>query len=171
MLSEWHQSQQLRPHRKHAYPFGSYRAALAFLAVWQRDGASARSHSGSVQARAEETAKLGTAIQTTLRTDRDSLEIRRAELAADVRKCVERAFASAESRRGFSLAWCVLVVLDSVREEPVELEGDALSAQKHGRRAVQVELAAAELTPMPRSRRMVEDVERRLAELRMRRAG
>lgn len=165
-----HESQQIRPHQKHAYPFGSYRAALSFLAAWQRDGASVRSHAGSMQARCSETALLGATIQTTLRTDRDSLEVRRAGLAVDVRRCLERAFADEQGRHGHSLASCMLLMLDSVSDAPVtaeDLGAERVAVQRHGRRHVQIELAVAELTPWPRAPRLVAEIERRRREKRV----
>lgn len=166
-VREMHESQQIRPHRKHAHPFGSYRAALTELL---RPRAGVRSSAGSAAARAEETAKLGTHVQTTLRTDRDSLEIRRIDLAVDVRRCVERAFAEPQSRRGFSLRECVDMLLDTVRDEP---RWDAIGedrialvrgVQRHGRKWAQIELAAADMTPEPRGARLCSEVERRRRE-------
>jgi hypothetical protein len=159
--AEHEQSQQVRPHRKHAFPFGSYRAAL--LHALHRPSVL-RSSAGSAQARAEETAKLGTAVQTTVRERDPNVRV---DLALDVRRCIERAFADEQSRRSYELHHCVTAMLDLVRDPPLYTdEYDAIHSvraiQRHGRKHVQIELAIAELTPWPRAPRLVTEIQRRL---------
>lgn len=160
-LATWHAEQQARPHQKHQYEFGSVNAALEALLRWRLDGASARSSQGGIQSRAEETAKLGTQVQTTSRFDRDSIEIRRATWAADVEKACYRAFAEEQERRGLTQHQCVAITLSSIDSKvtPAEwsertgLTTRAVKALiRHGRELVTIELAAVGYIPRPRSR-------------------
>lgn len=161
--AEWEADAQLRPHRVHEYDFGSSRAALEMLLRWRQDGPAARSSQGSIQSRAQETARLGAQVQTTQRYDRDSLEIRRAILATDVERACFRAFAEAQACRGLEDHHCVTILLDSVDatgrgvEWWAECTGLSESAIKglisHGMRMAQRYLFEAELIPRPRARR------------------
>lgn len=175
---DWEVEQDLRPHRKHAHEFGSPRAALELLARYRRVGTSTRSSLGSAQARAEETARLGTAVQTTVRADRESLEVRRVHMAADVERACLRAFAEEQARRGVPAGLCVQVLLDSVTDgssseewaERLGLTERAVKALvRHGMRQVTVELVCGGYIPEPRaSAGLAEAIERRRAELERR---
>lgn len=158
----WSEEQQLRPHRKYEYQFGSLNAALELLARWRIDGPTTRSSHGSAQARAEESARLGTQVQTTLRTDRDSLETRRAIYVADIEHALRRAYAQEGDRRGLTLDLCMSIVLSVASTRGLSVaawaEQTGLSARairslvSHGRRAMTVELVVGEYLPMPRDR-------------------
>lgn len=158
----WDHSQQIRPHRRYGHPFGSVNAALESLLRWQRDGASARSSAGSTQARAQETARLGVEVQTTVRADREDLTTRRATQAVDVERAVHRAYAQQSDRRGLGVGDCAAVLLDSVSPEaiPVERWAERFDVTpnairgiiKHGRKWVTVSLAASGYIPEPHAR-------------------
>ncbi len=162
-LANWQESQAIRPHMKHSHEFGSVNAALECLLRWRRDGASARSSQGGIQARAEETARLGTQVQTTARYDRDSIELRRATWATDIERACFRAFAEEQERRGLTSRECVAIVLSTVDAQNVvtpeqwaEHTGLTVSSVKglvrHGRKALTIELAASGYIPRPRAR-------------------
>ena len=114
---EWSESQQVRPHRRYGFPFGSINAALELLLRWKADGVSARSSQGSLQSRAQETARLGAAVQTTVRTDREDLTTKRATQAVDIEHAVRFAYAETGVRRGQTADVCGTILLDSVDPE------------------------------------------------------
>lgn len=161
--ADWQASQQARPHRKHAHPFGSVRAALEALLRYRQDGIGARSSQGSLQSRAQEAAQLGTQVQTTARHDRDPVELRRATAAVDIEKALRRAYAEEQARRELTVEQCIAIVLadvDSQRrttdEEWAERTGITARAvremRRHGIRQVQESLAADGYIPEPRRR-------------------
>lgn len=172
---EWQLEQDHRPHRQYEHPFGSTRAAIELLGRWRVDGGSGRSAHGSIQARAQETAQLGTSVQTTRRTDRDSLDVRRVIMTTDVQRACERAFAERQARRGLTVETCVTILVDSIasnrdaawwaeRLPPTERAIKALI--RHGIKQVTVELAANGYIPRPRSSMGLDDaIERRRAEM------
>ena len=159
----WDESQQCRPHRRHAYPFGSVNAALELLLRWKVDGAPARSSQGSLQNRAQETAKLGASVQTTVRSDREDLTTKRATQAVDIESAVRHAYAEEQARRGLSPDTCASILLDSVDAEGKGAAwwADGLDVTesvvrgviRHGRKQVTRTLADQEYIPEPRVRR------------------
>lgn len=162
-LADWEASQAMRPHRRYACEFGSIRAAFEALLRHRQDGAPARSSQGSLQARSQEAAQLGTHVQTTARHDRDSLDLRRVTWAVDVERALERAFAEEQERRGLPIGECVSIVLSSVDsrvrvtvEQWAERTGLSVRAVRslvsHGRREAERTLAAAGYVPEPRRR-------------------
>lgn len=160
--AEWEQSQQVRPHRRYEFDFGGVNAALELLARWRRDGPSARSSHGSVQSRAQETARLGTQVQTTRRADRDDLVTRRAIQAADVERACVYAYQEDSARRGLRTSEAISVLLSSVVEDApspdawAERLGVSVPAiegvARHGRKQVKVWLAANAYMPEPRAK-------------------
>lgn len=157
---QWDEEQQARPHRRYDCDFGSLNAALDLLASWRADGPSVRSAFGSMQSRAQESARLGTQVQTTRRVDRDSLEIRRAGQVRDIEKALTRAFVEEQSRRGLEREACVAIVLSVARGADVDwwatrtgLTARAIkSLVAHGKRLASIELAARGVIPWPRDR-------------------
>ncbi len=157
----WDESQQVRPHRRHPFPFGSVNAALELLLRWEVDGAPSRSSQGGLQSRAQETAELGTAVQTTVRADREDLATRRATQAVDIEAAVRYAYAEEQARRGLAVDVCATILLDSVDAEGRgELwwaerldvtESVVRGVIRHGRRHVAERLAAQEYIPQPRT--------------------
>lgn len=172
----WEAEQQLRPHRVHAHEFGSLNAAMELAARVRRDGYSKSSAHGSMQSRAEETLKLGAQVQTTQRTDRDSLEIRRARQVVDIERAVQRAFDDEQERRGLTRDQCVTIMLSTYDathptkpEDWVDSTGLSVQAIKallrHGRKAATIALSASGYIPRPRSRvGLDEAIEKRIAE-------
>lgn len=160
---QWAESQQVRPHRRYGHPFGSINAALELLLRWKTDGAPARSSQGSLQNRAQETAKLGAAVQTTMRTDREDLTTRRATQAVDIERAIRYAYAETQARRGLSVHTCATILLDSVDHEGQSPEWwaeklDVSTAVvrgviRHGRKHVADRLAEQEYIPQPRARK------------------
>lgn len=174
--ADWLASDQNRPHRVHAHPFGSVRAALELLLRWRQDGASARSSQGGIQSRLTETASLGTQVQTTVRCDRDSLEVRRADMCADIEAACLRAYAEEQSRQGLTPAQCVTILLDGHDPEGkgsawwaerLELTERAVKSMvSHGRKVVTVDLVVSGYIPPPRSRDGLDEaIERRRREV------
>lgn len=170
----WEAEQQIRPHQRHAYPFGSVNAALELLLRWKQDGSAARSFHGSLMARGKELDDLGTFVQTTRRADREDLVTRRATYAHDVETACRWAFSEEQSRRGLEREQCVTVLLSSVDAtaptpaqwaERWDVSERAIKALiSHGRRAVKTWLAANDYTPSPRSRDGLDEDIRRLRE-------
>jgi hypothetical protein len=165
VVDEWERSQSLRPHRRHAHPFGSLAAALTFFARWRRDGASLRSSTGSAGARLEAVARLGVEVQTTQRFDRDSLEVERAGLACDIEDAVRHCLGDEQRRRGLTYEAAFAALLTSVDEslgdaahpaalgERLELTERAMKALLSStRRELTVDLAARGIIPEPRSK-------------------
>lgn len=160
--ADWEASQQIRPHRRYEHPFGSVNAALELLLRWKQDGAPNRSSHGSVQSRAQETARLGTQVQTTQHSDREDLTTRRATQAIDVERAVRFAYAEEQARRGLSPDVCATMLLDSVdpdgrgvawwAERLDVSESVVEGVVKHGRKWVTVRLAAVGYIPEPRAR-------------------
>lgn len=157
-------SQQFRPHRRYACPFGSVGAALEHLLRVRRSAAGTRSWQGPLSDRAEQVLRLGTEVQTTQRFDREPLEIRRVDLAIDVERALERCFAEAAERRGLPLEACTALVLASIDsgeprtpEAMSETTGLTVRAVKallaHARRELAVRLAADGLVPEQRRER------------------
>jgi len=172
--ANWETEQQWRPHQRHAHPFGSVSAALELLA--RGGGSSVRSSQGSMQARCEETARLGTQVQTTRRHDREDLAIRRVTYATDVDRAIARAYALPADRRGLTLAQCRALLLASVASDAPTLEeqAEALGVSerivravvRHGRRQVTIELAVSGYIPEPRARSgLLAAIERRRREI------
>ena len=162
---EWEENQDARPHRRYEHEFGGALAALSFLCEWKKYGGAPRSHLGGVTSRLQETAELGTEVQTTLRADRESLETRRALMAVDVERACLWAYSEEQQRRGLTREQCVTILLDAVDVEKAErkvphpeewAERTELSEAairrlvSHGVRMVGVRLGEAEYMPKPR---------------------
>jgi hypothetical protein len=172
----WEAEQQLRPHRVHAHEFGSLSAALELAARVAREGYAKASAHGSMQSRAEETLKLGTQVQTTQRTDRESRETKLARQYVDVVRAVSRAFDEEQERRGLSQEQCVTIVLSTYDtsqplspEEWAETTGLSVrvikSLLRHAREQATVSLCASGYIPRPRSRVGLDRaIDRRIAE-------
>jgi len=177
ILDRWSEEQQARPHRKHACPFGSRDAALELLLRWKQDGPSARSGIGGLIGRCEETARLGTNVQTTQRHDRDDLATRRAIYATDIERALRRAFAFEPDRRGLSVDQCLDVMLSTIdTTSPVAPEEWAerfgithravVALIGHGRKRLTIELAVADYIPDPNERDgLGEEIRKRRAEI------
>lgn len=162
--ADWELSQQWRPHRRHEFPFGSLNAALEACLRQRQDGTNARSSAGSVQARCSEVSKLGTSVQTTMRSDRDPIEIRRTDHAVDVENALVWAFQEEQERRGLNTSQAVAVMLSTVDAEHRVTPSDwaehldvstasIVGLIGHGRRAATMRLAEAGYLPQPRGRR------------------
>lgn len=169
---EWELEQDRRPHRRYDHPFGSVRAALESLVVWRQTGASVRSQAGSIEARGQELAKLGTNVQTTMRV-REDVDTRRATIAVDVERACLRAYAEPQARRGLNTAeQCVAILLDAMDDkgghsaewwsERTGLTVNAIRALiRHGIKQAKVELAASGYIPHPRSKEGLDEAIRR----------
>ncbi len=159
IVANWRLSCEQRPHRLYAHPFGSVGAALA--STHQPDGAPLRSSMGSLSSRLTEIAALGTAIQTTVRHDRDPAETRRADLTIDVERCVVHACSREDVRGVVSTGAAIRLVTSSAQDgyepeahaEPLGVSTAAVrGVVSRARKRVTVELAARDLIPEPRAR-------------------
>lgn len=160
--ADWEASQQVRPHRRYDHVFGSVNAALELLLRWKQDGAPNRSSHGSVQSRAQETARLGTQVQTTQHATREDITTRRATQAIDVERAVRFAYAEDQARRGLTEDVCATILLDSVDPDGMGAvwwserlgvtEEVIKGVVRHGRKRVTIRLAATGYIPEPRDR-------------------
>lgn len=172
IVANWRLSCEQRPHQTHRHPFGSVGAALA--STHRPDGVPVRSSMGSLGARLTEIELLGTAIQTTIRHDRDPVETRRSDLTIDVERCVVQACSRDDVRGMVSTGSAIRLVTASARDgyEPAAFDelGISVSAVRgivsRARKRVTVELAARDLIPEPRARvKLGEEISRRRVEL------
>jgi hypothetical protein len=169
---EWDLEQQDRPHRTYACDFGSFNAAMSHYVGGARGLGSAL---GRMQTRAKELEALGTAVQTTQRHDRDSIEIRDLVKRRDVYLAMKHAFSDEQVRRGLAFDQCVLVMCGPFWADPVQPEewADEMGLTPralrelwlHGRRRAEAWLAAVQYVPEPRVRvRRTEKGDRWIAE-------
>jgi hypothetical protein len=175
-VEEWNRGHQIRPHRKYAHPFGSLGAALEAYLLHREDPQGAKSSMGSIADRAEESGKLGTTVQTTRRA-RDSAEIRQADRALDVERCIAVACADPHVRGELSAREAAEVLLRSAdARHPLDAEVYAerwgvtantiRGVVKRSRKRVKVELAARDQIPEPRlSEGLLPEIARRRKEL------
>jgi len=159
IVSNWRLSCERRPHRTYSHPFGSVGAALA--STHRPDGVPMRSSMGSLGARLKEINELEAVIQTTVRHDRDPVEIRRTDLTIDVERCVVQACSREDVRGGVSTGAAIRLVTASAQDgyepgehaEPMAISTSAVrGVVSRARKRVTVELAARGLIPEPRSR-------------------
>lgn len=163
---DWARAQALRPQPQKPFPFGSDSDAAEKLRAYAQDGASAPSYMGPMLDRTRDEASLGARVVRSPSSGRDPAGLYHAGLRADVHRCYVAACSSADVRQGATTAETIRVTL--AVQLGAEVEGDAAKLARRGRRAVKVELAARDLTPSPRSARMVAAVEARREELQRR---